>query len=156
MSSIGGINSSMMSYAQNTQSSQASQGGPKPPRPEEAFSTLDIDSSGGLNAAELTAFTEDLSAKSGTEISAAESMDAYDSNGDGALSADELSTMMGELHDQLGPPPGGGGGGMSPQGAADTYASQQLATEDLFTALFEDEESEVDLSGLIKSFVTSA
>lgn len=157
MSSIGGINSSVMSYAQNTQSSQGSQGAHKPPKPEEAFSLLDADSSGGLSETELAAFTEDISAKSGTEISVSDSMDNYDSDGDGALNADELSSMMGELHEKLGPPPGGGGGGgMSPQGAANTYATQQSATEDLFAALLENEDSEFDLSGLTESFVTSA
>lgn len=155
MSSISGINSSMVSYAQYSQSSQGSQGVGKPPKPEEAFSVLDADSSGGLSASELSTLTDDISAKSGTEISVSDSMDNYDSDGNGVLSEDELGNMMGELHEKLGPPPEGGGG-MSPQGAANTYATQQSATEDLFAALLEDQESEFDLSGLTQSFVTSA
>lgn len=155
MSSIGGISSSMLSYMQNTQSSQNTQGSQKPPKPEESFSLLDADSSGGLSEAELTAFTEDISAKTGTTISVSDSMDNYDSDSNGVLSQDELGNMMGELHDQIGPPPGGGGG-MSPQGAADTYATQQSATEDLFASLLEDQDSEFDLSSLTESFITSA
>ena len=150
MSSISGLSSSMSMYTQNTQSSQ----GPKPPSKEETFSLLDTDSSGGVGESELTSMLEEMSATSGTEISVSDSMDNYDSDGDGSLSEDELGSLMGELHEKLGPPPGGGGG-MSAQGAADSYATQQTSTEDLFASLLEDLDSEYDTSSLTEGFLAT-
>jgi len=76
--------------------------GMEPPSSEEMFSAIDTDGSGGVDETELTAFAEKLAEDTGFELNLDEAIAAYDGDGDGALSQEEMDTMM---KAEMPPPP---------------------------------------------------
>lgn len=68
--------------------------GMRPPNKEEMFSKIDSDSSGTINADELTSFLEQLKEDTGIELNAEDALATYDTDGDGALSMEEMDNMM--------------------------------------------------------------
>ncbi|PIE60549.1 MAG: hypothetical protein CSA31_01345 [Desulfobulbus propionicus] len=73
------------------------------PSPKKRFNETDVDNSGTVNAAELEAMTEDISALTGQTIDPETSISTYDSDSDGELSQSEIDSMMTALMEQFGP-----------------------------------------------------
>lgn len=94
MSSISGVGASSNAWANAT--TQRSQMQAK------MFNKVDADSSGGVDQAELQTLFTDISKKTGVSLDAKELFSTMDSNADGSLSGDELSTGMQSV---MPPPP---------------------------------------------------
>ena len=78
------------------------------PSPQEMFSSIDEDGSGGLDQVELSGLVEMISEATGEEVDAGELLAAYDEDGDGALSEEETHALMEDYRPEE-PPPGGMG-----------------------------------------------
>jgi Ca2+-binding EF-hand superfamily protein len=78
---------------------------PPPPDKEEMFANIDTDASGTIDETELASFVEQLVEDTGIEINAEDALTTYDTDGDGALSQDELDTMMAGSMPPPPPPP---------------------------------------------------
>ena len=68
----------------------------QPPDKEEMFGEVDTDGSGTVDETELASFVEQLAADTGMELNAEDALATYDADGDGALSQEEMDTMMAE------------------------------------------------------------
>lgn len=87
--------STMNSFGQNGGGDKMQIGSmPSPPDKGEMFSKVDTDGSGTIDETELTSFAKDLAEKTGGELNVEDSIATYDTNGDGALSQEEMDTMM--------------------------------------------------------------
>jgi len=78
---------------------------PPPPDKAEMFNSIDADGSGTIDESELTSFIDELARNTGIEINAEEALASYDADGDGALSPDEMDTMMAATMPPPPPPP---------------------------------------------------
>jgi Ca2+-binding EF-hand superfamily protein len=65
-----------------------------PPDKQEMWDNIDTDASGTIDETELTSFVEQLAQDTGIEINAEDALAAYDANGDGTLSQEEMDSMM--------------------------------------------------------------
>mgnify|MGYP001179669955 CR=1 FL=1 len=99
MSTIGGIDSSAVSFLRQDATSRQD--------PAERIKALDEDSSGTLDTTELSELAIELSQMSGKTLEVEEAINTYDTDGDGQLSQEEVMTLIREY---LGPPPGSGNG----------------------------------------------
>jgi len=111
---------------------------PNRPSPEEFFAKLDANSDGGIDESEFI----DGAPKNGrgpSEAELKEKFAAFDTDGDGSLTAEELDTGFKNSRPsgpppggpQGGPPPGGGAGGPGgPQGGAPGGASAAADSDD--------------------------
>jgi len=73
--------------------------------PKEMFAGLDADGSGAIDESELASFVEQLAGDTGIEINAEDALSTYDTDGDGALSREEMDTMMTASMPPPPPPP---------------------------------------------------
>ena len=62
--------------------------------PAEMFDDADSDESGGISQTELESLAETIADETGTVIDTTDAVTAYDTNGDGELSSDELAAFM--------------------------------------------------------------
>ena len=58
------------------------------------FGSIDADGSGTIDETELASFVDELAANTGIELNTEEALAGYDTDGDGALSQEEMDTMM--------------------------------------------------------------
>ena len=125
MSSISGVSSSSNAWANaNTQRSQMQ---------AKMFSRVDSDSSGGVDKAELETLFADISKKTGTTLDSKALFSTMDSNSDGSLSSDELSTGMKSAM----PPP-------STMEFAQSRTRSTSKTDDLFSKVDANADGSVD------------
>jgi Ca2+-binding EF-hand superfamily protein len=127
-----------------------SMGMPPGPSPEQKFSEADADSSGGLSATELDTLVSDISKATGAEIDTTDAITAYDSDGDGELSSDEVQSFL----DASGvtPPPPPPMMGMNGSDSIDSLISS--VSDDAITGY--DSDGDGKLSGTeLKSFLTA-
>ncbi len=83
------ISSSMSMY-----SSMQRVQGPPPKKPEELFSVVDSNQSGGIDQSELEALAEKISEETGQTIDTENAIANYDADADGVLSMAELQNLM--------------------------------------------------------------
>jgi Ca2+-binding EF-hand superfamily protein len=62
--------------------------------PQDLFSALDSDESGGISQSELDTWAKNMSGKTGQTIDTSKAISTYDSDGDGALSSSELKSFL--------------------------------------------------------------
>ena len=98
----------MRTRASSGETQQAA--GPKKPDFSKMFSTMDADSSGGLDSTEVQSLAEKISEATGVSVDLSEFLATYDSDGDGSLSEEETLASL-EANRPQGPPPGGMMGG---------------------------------------------
>ena len=125
MSSIGGINSSMMNAI-------FAKGAGSRPDPAQKFKELDTDGNGSLDKTELSAMAKELSSMTGKTVDLVGSMQTYDTNNDGQLSQDETNAMMKQV---LGPPPDMKGSDFNTQQAMQSYQANSGADDRLSALL---------------------
>ncbi|MCK9293572.1 MAG: EF-hand domain-containing protein [Desulfobulbaceae bacterium] len=78
---------------------------PPPPDKEEMFNSIDADGSGTIDESELASFVDQLAEDTGIELNAEDALSTYDTDGDGALSQEEMDTMMTASMPSPPPPP---------------------------------------------------
>ena len=94
------------------------------PGPAAIFDAADEDASGGISQAELETLAEKISGATGTVIDTEEAVSAYDTDGDGELSSEELAAFLeasgieSPRAEPLGMATGGMPGGPSPRESA--------------------------------------
>lgn len=88
ISSISSMSSSMSMMQSNSVQRQG------PPPGQDVFKMVDTDSDGSVSSTELESLVSALSEVTGESMNAGDSMASYDSNGDGALSGEELLGLM--------------------------------------------------------------
>lgn len=94
------------SYLANGGDSSGAAGiGEKPAKPEEVFSSLDTNEDGVISEEELAVLFQDIATQTGQSLDTAEAIATYDEDGDGAISATEMDSMMQAMGDKLGPLP---------------------------------------------------
>jgi Ca2+-binding EF-hand superfamily protein len=98
----------MRTRASSGETQQAA--GPKKPDFSKMFSTMDADSSGGLDSTEVQSLAEKISEATGVSVDLSEFLATYDSDGDGSLSEEETVASL-EANRPQGPPPSGMMGG---------------------------------------------
>jgi len=97
-SSSGNTDSTLLSMLNGQSSSQVSgmgQGGM--PSPQEMFKQVDTNGDGSVDKAELQAFADKVSAKTGQSMNVDEVLTKYDTNKDGVLSEAEMDAAMASL-----------------------------------------------------------
>ena len=97
MSTIGGIDSSLINYLNKLQEGSQSR-----QDPAEKFKELDSDSSSTLDITELSTLALELSKMTGNTLEVEDAITSYDTDGDSQLSQEETMAL---IRDFLGPPP---------------------------------------------------
>jgi Ca2+-binding EF-hand superfamily protein len=62
--------------------------------PQDLFTALDTDGSGGISQSELDTWAKSMSSKTGNTMDTSNAISTYDSNSDGVLSSDELKSLL--------------------------------------------------------------
>lgn len=110
---------------------------------EKLFSSLDSDSSGGVDESEFTTLLEELTSASSDDISSAFSN--IDSDSDGSISQSEFQDAMQASM----PPPPMMGGGMPPASGSSSESEDESSEDDIFAQFDTNGDGEVSQAELM-------
>lgn len=96
------------------------------------FAKLDADGSGGIDTSELQTLTDQMSAKTGMDISVEEVSATYDADNDGLLNQEETKSMMMEIRQNM-----GSGQQKGMQHSTQSLSAYQAADEDMTQTLLD-------------------